>query len=141
MPNMYHAFDARLEHRAPASAAVTATATVDTIEQRAAMRTTFLTRINLEAIKITANDEVYSFIVQLSNDDFTTIETAAMVSVGATEVRHGGAKDSVAGDLLELLWSTEQAGEVFQDARLRLVIAGTSPSVTFAAHSTIMPGA
>lgn len=138
MMNMYHPFDTRLEHRALGSAALTATATLDTITERAAQRTPYRTLVSLEAIKISANNELYTLAVQLSNDSFTTIETAAILSLGATEVRIGGAKDSAAGDVHEILWSTEQGGMRYAQARLRLIIAGTSPSVTLGCYSTIL---
>ncbi len=43
MPNKYHALDTRLQHRAPGSAAVTASEVVEKITQRAAGRTDYLT--------------------------------------------------------------------------------------------------
>jgi hypothetical protein len=137
MPNKYYPSDARLEHRAPASAAVTATATVDTISQRVAQRTEYLTQVNIEAIKISANNEAYNFVVEVSNDSFTTVHVAASYDFGPTETRLGGAPDSVAGDFNEFPWCSEVEGTVFKDARIRVIIAGTSPSITFACRTTI----
>ena len=91
MPNKYYPTDARLEHRAVAQAAVTASAVIDTIDQRAAMRTDFTTIVGVEAIKI----------------------------------QH------------EIEWNTEVNGVVYDKARLNLIIAGTSPTITFHARSTI----
>lgn len=141
MPNKFHAFDKRLEHRAPASAALTATATLGTIPQRAAQRTTFLTRFNLEAIKVSAGNEAYNIVIEASNDAFATFETMAAYTLGDSTVRLGGAPDNVAGQLIELLWCTEQAGQVWDDVRIRLIVAGTAPSISLSAYSTIMPGA
>jgi len=138
MPNKYYPTDARLEHRAVAQAAVTATAVIDTIDQRTAMRTDFTTIIGIEAIKITANDEIYTFVIEVSNDDFSTIEVAAIKDFGATEVRQSGAPDSAAGDQHEIMWSTEVNGVVYDKARLKLFTDGTSESITFHARSTIV---
>jgi|TARA_R110000824_G_scaffold401032_1_gene610405 hypothetical protein len=137
MPNKYYPTDARLEHRAVAQAAVTASAVIDTIDQRAAMRTDFTTIIGLEAIKISANNELYQFVVEVSNDDFTTVEVAAVKDFGATEVRQSGAPDSAAADQHEIEWNTEVNGVVYDKARLNLIIAGTSPTITFHARSTV----
>jgi hypothetical protein len=142
MPNMFHPFDARLDHRALASAALTATTTIGTIDQVAAMRTAYLTKVMLEAIKISANNEVYNLCIQVSSvSNFATFETAAILSLGPTETRIGGAPDSVAGAYYQLYWTTEVNEVVYQYARLRLVLGGTDPSITLAAHSTVMPGA
>ncbi len=139
MQNMYHHFDSRLEHRALASAALTATTTLDTITQRAEQRTAYRTLVNVEAIKISANDELYKLVVELSNDNFSTIDdVAAVTDFGATEVRESGAPDSVAADTAEVLWSTEKNGTKYQYARLRMVISGTSPSITFGCYSSIL---
>lgn len=138
MPNKYHPFDSRLEHRAVGSAAQTATAVVDTITQRAAMRTEYRTIVGIEALAIDGNDEAYTFVVECSNDSFSTIEVAAMVDFGATEVRQSGAPDSVAGDTAEILWSTEVNGTKYKDWRLKCFHAGATSSVTYYAYSTIL---
>lgn len=129
------AFDTRLEHRAAGSAAVTASTTVADIDQRAATRTEFETILRVDAIKITANDEEYRFLWEVSNDDFTTFETAAILSLGATEARLGGAVDSAAGDEFDVPWRTEVNGASYKAWRIRLVVAGTSPSITFSMNS------
>lgn len=138
MPNMYHAYDSRLDHRAFGSAALTATATLDTITERAAQRTAYRTLVGVEAIKISANDELYQVVVELSNDAFSTVVVAAVKDFGATEVRQSGAPDSVAGDEAELLWTTEHNGVKYAASRIRCIIAGTSPTITVNAHSTVL---
>lgn len=140
MPNLYHPFDSRLEHRALGSAAITATATLGTITERAAQRTCYLTRVQLEAIKISANDEIYQVVVELSNDSFSTVEVAAMCDFGATEVRQSGAPDSAAGDYAELMWCTEKNGVKYSASRIRVITDGTSETITLGCWSTIMPG-
>lgn len=139
MPNMYHHFDSRLEHRALGSAALTSTTVLDTITQRAAQRTAYRTLVTLEAVKISANNELYELVVELSNDNFSTIgHVAALTDFGATEVRKSGTADSAAADTAEVLWTTENNGVKYQYARVRMVISGTSPSVTFGCHSAIL---
>jgi hypothetical protein len=135
---MYHAYDTRLDHRAVGSAALTATATLDTITERAAQRTAYRTLVGLEAIKISANNELYQVVVELSNDAFSTVEVAAIGDFGATEVRQSGAPDSAVGDTLELMWTTEHNGTKYAASRIRAIIAGTSPSVTLYCHSTVL---
>tara|TARA_R110000851_G_scaffold22626_7_gene67002 strand:- start:1994 stop:2410 length:417 start_codon:yes stop_codon:yes gene_type:complete len=137
MPNKYYPTDARLEHRAIAQAAVTATAVIATMDQRAAQRSDFTTLIGIEAIKISANDELYKFVVEVSNDDFSTIEVAAVKDFGATEVRQSGAPDSAAGDQHEISWCTEVNGVAYDKWRLKVFISGTSPTITYHARSTI----
>ena len=137
MSNKMYPFDARLEHRAVASAAQTATAVVATVEQRVAMRTDYMTRIGLESIAIDGNDELYTFVVEVSNDDFTTIAVAAMADFGATETRQSGAVDSVVGDFVDLEWSTEVGGVKYQDWRLKCFHAGSTSSIGYFAHSSV----
>ncbi|EEW56978.1 hypothetical protein SCH4B_4399 [Ruegeria sp. TrichCH4B] len=140
MPNKFYPFDKRLEHRAIGSAALTATTVLDTIAERAAQRTMYLTKVMLEAVKISANDESYKVVVECSNDDFSTVEVAAVLSLGATEERESGAPDSAAGDEYDIYWCTEINQRKYQKSRIRLVAAGTSPSITLSSHSTIMTG-
>lgn len=138
MPMNSHqrAFDARLEHRAAGLAALTADTTIADVDQRSQVRTEFVSVIRLESIKISANDEAYNFYFEVSNDDFTTVEVAAICSLGATEARLGGAVDNAAGDEYQVSWCTEVNGTVFQSWRIRLDVAGTSPSVAFSCNST-----
>ena len=138
MPNMYHPYDTRLDHRAIGSAALTATTTLATITERAAQRTAYRTLATLGTTKISANNELYQLVAELSNDDFTTVVVAGVTDFGATEVRQSGAPDSAAGDTAELLWTTEHNGIKYDTARIRLVISGTSPSIVISSHSTIL---
>ena len=140
MPNKYHALDTRLQHRAPGSAAITSTAVVATVNQRAAGRTDYLTKIFIEALDVAGNDELYAFVIEVSDDNFSGVnEVAAIRDFGATEVRQSGAPDTVAGDEIEMFWSTEVNGVVYKDWRLNLIISGAgSESITFHAYSSIL---
>lgn len=135
MKSHHYAFDARLEHRAAGSAALTADTTIATKDQRARTRTNYVTTVRVESIKITANNEEYRFLFEVSNDNFTTHETAAVLSLGATEVRLGGAKDNAAGDEYDVHWNTEVNRQSYQDWRIRLDVSGTAPSIAFSASS------
>lgn len=137
-PSHMRPVDARMEHRAAAQPAITAASTVvATHQQRAQTRTEFVTRINIEAIKVSAGNEEYTFALQVSNDDFTTIETAAMISLGDGNARLGGANvDTPVGAQREIHWCTEVDGVHYKDWRLVLLAAGTGPSIAFSAISS-----
>lgn len=130
------AFDARLEHRAVSLAALTADATIATFNQKAQTRTQYVTIIRLESCKVSAGNEEYRFIMECSNDGFTTVETAAITSLGATGARLGGGPDNAAGDEYHIPWETQVNGQSFKDWRIRLEVAGTAPSVGFSMNST-----
>lgn len=133
---MYHPHDSRLEHRAIGAAPLTTTTVLDTIDQTVAMRTAYRTHGSVEAIDIANSDEVYTLVVELSDDNFSTVnEVVSMVDFGDTAVRQSGAPDTVAGDDFEILWTTEYNGNVYRYARLKLFVAGTSPSITLNARS------
>lgn len=137
MPNKYYAFDKRLEHRAVGQAALTATATLQTVLQRVAMRTDYVTRAIIESIDTASGNEIYTLVIEVSNDGFTTVEVAAMKTYGHTSVRQSGAPTNVAGQADEIRWSTEVLGVVYKDFRVRLIAAGTTPSIGIACYSTV----
>lgn len=132
----FHPFDSRLEHRAAGSAALTSTTTLDTITQKAATRTKFITKCYVESIDVANGDETYTLSVECSDDNFTTINEVAAVRVmgDATQLTEAG--DTVAGDEYELEWSTEISGVTYRYWRVRLIVAGTSPSMGIHCYST-----
>ncbi|MFY0633680.1 MAG: hypothetical protein JXQ91_07705 [Vannielia sp.] len=138
MPNMYHSFDSRLEHRALGSAALTTATVLDTITEPAARRVAYRTLVNIEGIVITNDDETYQIVIECSNDSFSTIEVAAILDLGATEVRQSGAPDSAAGDTYEMLWSTEINGVKYGSWRVKTFMAGTAESLTLGCYSTVL---
>lgn len=129
------AFDARLEHRAAGSAALTAAATIATKDQKARTRTEYFTMLRVESIDTASGNEEYRFIFEVSNDDFTTVETAAILSLGHTSARLGGGPTNAAGDEYQVPWNTEVNGQSYQDWRIRLEVNGTSPSIGFSMNS------
>jgi len=91
--------------------------------------------IDVSAIDIVGNDEAYHLLLQgaASGDDaFTTVETLAQITLGATEVRPGGAVDSVIGRY-EIPFTTEQHDTVYDWVRLYVDVAGVSASITLKA--------
>lgn len=140
MQNITRNFDERLSHRDVGSAALTATTTLDTHQQRVAQRTRYVMQITLEAIKVSAGNEHYEFIVEASNDDFTTVEVAAYLSLGATGARLRGAPSNAAGDTYELEFMTQINETLYKDWRVVMVASGTSPSITFSAWSGVEHG-
>lgn len=137
MPNKFYPYDARLDSRLPGQAAITATQNFTAILQRAAMRTEYLTKVTLEVIKVSALNESYLFAVQVSNDNFVTTECAALLSLGHSSVRLASSASNLAPATFEFDWSTEVGGVVYKDWRVRLILAGTAPSIQCAINSTI----
>lgn len=89
--------------------------------------------VDVSAIKISANDELYTLLLQGSSASaFSTFETLVALDLGATEVRAGGAIDSTIGRY-ELPFCTEQDSTVYDWIRLYCVTAGTSETITFKA--------
>lgn len=136
MPNKYYPFDSRLEHRAVGLAALTATATLGTISQKVAMRTEYTTVLNIESIDVASADEKYDLVVEVSNDSFSSYEVAANLVLGHSSTRLASMSNA-AGDAYDFEWNTEINGVSYKDARLRLVISGTTPSIGLSCHSTV----
>lgn len=136
MPNKYYAFDARLDHRSFGSAALTATATLATITSHSAQRTAFLTKLTIEAIDVASGNESYILSIECSNDGFATFDVAATLELGHSSVRRS-TMSNAAGDSFDVLWATEINDVKYAAARIRLIVAGTSPSITASCHSTV----
>lgn len=88
--------------------------------------------VDVSAIDIVSNDEIYNIMLQGTNDNFTTREILAHLALGATEVRPGGAADSVIGRY-ELPFTTEQHDVTYSTVRLYVDLGGTTPSITYKA--------
>ena len=85
--------------------------------------------IDVSAIEIASNDEKYTIIVQGSNSaTFASgIENLAEITLGATEVRPGGAIDSTVGRY-ELAFVNEQDGQKYRYLRVFTDVTGTIAS-------------
>lgn len=81
--------------------------------------------IDVSAIEIASNTEIYHVIVQGSSSATfaSDIENLAMLSLGATEVRPGAAKDSVVGRY-ELPFCNEQADTLYRYLRVFIDVNG-----------------
>lgn len=82
--------------------------------------------IDVTAIEIASNDELYRIIVQgsTSSSFASDIQNLAELTLGATEVRPGGAIDSATGRY-ELPFINEQDGVTYPYLRVYTDVAGT----------------
>ncbi len=82
-------------------------------------------------------DNHYTVIVQGSNDPTfaTGIQNLAVVGLGNTAVRPGGAITSPIGRY-ELPFLTDIGGVVYRYVRVFVVVAGTTPSINFKAWAS-----
>jgi hypothetical protein len=96
--------------------------------------------VDITALDVVSNDELYTFRFQGSNDPtFAALSfvNLATLILGAAEVSPGNAMDGVKGRYA--LWLTNQlyiqnaAAAQYRYVRLQLVVAGTTPSITFSA--------
>lgn len=94
--------------------------------------------IDVSAIAIDGNDEKYQLTLQGSNtSDFSGAkENLAMLELGATEVRAGGAQDSTIGRY-ELPFCNEQDDVVYQYLRLYNEVTGATVSITYHAFASV----
>lgn len=97
--------------------------------------------IDISAMDISSSDETYRIILQGSNSSSfaSGIENLAVLDVGATAARLGGAQNSVIGRY-ELGFTNEQADTVYRYLRIRVVVAGITPTITFGAFIATDPG-
>lgn len=90
--------------------------------------------VDVSALDIASNDEIYDIIVQGSTSaSFASgIENLAQLNLAATEVRDGGAQDSTTGRY-ELPFCNEQDGTIYRYLRLYTKVAGSTPSINHTA--------
>ena len=81
---------------------------------------------DLTAVEIASNNELYTALVQGSSSATfaSDVQNLAQLDFGATEVRLGGAIDSLAGRY-ELAFTNEQKDLQYRYLRLWTVVAGT----------------
>lgn len=124
-----YTFDAELEFKDAYLVAADAAAQTDSankiVHVQSAMFSAMMV-IDVSAIEIASNDELYRIIVQGSTSaTFASgIETLAELTLGATEVRPGAAIDSVTGRYL-IPFVNMQAGVVYPYLRVYTDVAGT----------------
>lgn len=133
----YFAIDAAtgLIKRELGLAAVTSDAYIGTQhDQGAAVATDMVCVIDVEACKVSAGDEVYTFRLVGSNatnrSDAVVLDTLEVGDGGALVI---GTVDTVAGDRFVMRARSERNGTAFRYIDLHLDVAGTDPSITFGA--------
>lgn len=122
--------------RARGSAAVTATAYIGTQwDQGAAVVTDAICRIVLEAVKVSAGDETYTFRIVGSNvADRSDGQVLAMAMVGDASTITIETVDSAVGDVIDLRFRTERNDTAFRYIDLHITTVGTSETITFGAY-------
>lgn len=82
--------------------------------------------VDVSAIEIASNDEHYRILVQGSTSATfaSVIETLGAIDLGATEVRDGGAQDSVVGRY-EVAFVNVQADVTYPYLRVYTFVSGT----------------
>lgn len=137
MPDKYFAIDgaAGLIKREPASAPITSTAWVGAQhDQGDAVATDAICVINVEAIDIANSNETYTFKVVGSNaTNRSDGRVLGEITLGDAAAIADETVDTAAGDQEVIRFRTSRNEVAFRYLDLRLVVAGTSPSITFSA--------
>ena len=124
-----------------ASAAATVGGSAKIIDFGANTRVDAQAIFDVSALDIASNDELYTFIIQGSSSATfaSDIQNLASMNFGATEVRPGGAIDSLIGRY-ELGFTNEQNDTLYRYVRLYRLISGTSTTITSTAFCSVLPG-
>lgn len=140
MPMKTYAMDAAtgLIKRELGLAAVTADAYIGTQhDQGGAAATDIVCVINVEACKVSANDETYTFRLVGSNvanrSDAQILDTLELGDAGTLAIE---TVDTAAGDQFIMRARTERNETTFRYIDLHLDVEGTEPSITFGAYIT-----
>jgi len=101
-------------------------ASVDQILDLGAARMDGVVVLDVTAVEIADNNELYHVILQGSNSSTfaSGIENLACMTFGATEVRPGGAKDSTVGRY-EMPFTNEQDDVTYRYVRIAIDVGGT----------------
>ena len=138
MPSQYYAIDAStgLIKRALAQAAVTATGYIGTQwDQGGAVITDCICVIQIEAIDVASNDEIYTFRIVGSNvADRSDAQILGEIRTGRSTALTVETVNGAAGQQLTIRFRTEKNDVPFRYIDLHLVAAGTTPSITFGAY-------
>ena len=88
--------------------------------------------LNISAIKISADNEIYTVHVQAGNDaSFTKSLSLCSKELGHNSVLQGSLDSKISRIVLGC--QNEHAGVIYPFLRLRFVVAGSSPSITLSA--------
>lgn len=96
--------------------------------------------IDVTALDISSADENYRLVLQGSNSPTfaSGIQNLAIMELGATAARPGGAADSLVGRY-ELMFTNEQADVTYRYVRAYTDVTGTTPSINYTAFVTELP--
>lgn len=145
MGNRVYNFDAEMQLKDAGLVAASAAAQVggsDQILDLGAARFEGTVIVDVSAIEIASNDEEYDILVQGSNSPTfaSGIENLAQLNLGATEVRQGGAQDSVTGRY-EVFFTNQQADTTYRYLRAYTVVAGSiATGINYSAWIAPLPG-
>jgi len=125
-------FDADLEFKDAALVAASAAAQVDSADMVVDIGTGLFRGkmiIDVSALEIASNDEIYDIVVQLSSDsDFGTaanIRDAAQLNLSASEVKRTDCDKDDSTGIYKLRFDNEYDGTFYQYARLYTVVTGS----------------
>lgn len=138
-------FDADLEFKDSAAVTASAAAEVDATAQiidvgAGLFRGCMI--VDITAMLLTDNDEIYDIVVQgSSDDDFgtdTNIVELAALNIAAAEVKRTDSNKDDATGRYKIYFDNENNGTYYQYLRLYTVVAGTTTSITYAAYCVPM---
>jgi hypothetical protein len=98
--------------------------------------------IDVTAIKVSAGNETYKLLINASNDP--NFGAGNVINVGAIELNAAASDDvpnsaaSVTGRY-EVMFCTQQAGNIYEFLQLYLVAGGTLPSISISAFVAVLP--
>ena len=125
-------FDADLEFKDAGLVASSAAAQVDSSDKIVDLGTGLFRGkmiIDVSALEIASNDELYDIVVQLSSDsDFGTaanIREAAQLNLSASEVKRTDCDADDSTGVYKLYFDNEHDGTYYRYARLYTVVGGT----------------
>jgi len=98
--------------------------------------------VDVTAIDVSSGNETYDLLLLVSNDPgfgAGTVEQAVGISLGKGASRRGiNMKDSVTGRI-ELGFTNQIEGNIYQFGKLYAVLGGTTPSLSIAAFVAVTP--
>lgn len=94
--------------------------------------------VDITALDIASANELVTFVLRGSaNADMSDPQQLAILQVGATASRLGGAIDSVIGRYLVEAANEAPMGTEWEYVDLDVIVSGTTPSVTFSAYLSL----
>lgn len=94
--------------------------------------------INLEAIKVSAGNEAYTFrVVGSQTADRSDARVLGEVTLGDAAAKTIDTADDLVGEQHVILFHTQRGGNMIRYLDLHLDVAGTLPSIQFSAFASI----